>query len=469
MPRPGGGFDPLALLLLLLTAGCVTSPSAERPPTESVLAEPPARNELPPPRIGPPAESGLPAVSAQAGRPAPPLTLEDGYRLALRQSERLERGGEEVLQAFLRGRKALALALPRLDIEGRVTRQDEPPAFGGAAFFPIQREEYFLSFEVPIFSGFRERYARRQARAEEDGRKAALKDLREEIFLNVTEAFFGLLQARKEMAVREASLRWQEERGREAEARLKAGMLRRAEVELIRAEVARERSDLLRARQNAEVLRTALGFFIGFRPEGELADPETPRTEVSDVPGLVAEAQQVRQDLRALEKEVDAASEEVRVVLGEYWPRIRLEGEYYGRREGSASDVDWEARLNGELPLFDGGLLRARLREAHSRRRQAQLTRDEARRRIEQEVQQAAAQLAAARSLVEALRQQLQAAEESDRLVKAEFDRGLATNLEVLTAQNLLLRSQIDLEREMLEERIQDARLRRLLGRPLAP
>jgi outer membrane protein len=450
----------LALLVAALAGGCVTRPSREHPPVQQALAEPPERNELPRPRLPSPPE---------ASQALEKLSLQDCRRLALEQSERLESAGEDVLQTQILARKALASAMPKLGVTGKLAQLEEAPSFGGAVMFPEKTDEYYLYLQIPIFSGFKEFQALRQAKSLEAGQKAQIKHLRDGILLNVTDAFYRTLQAQTEVQVRRTALQVQEERLRDAESREKAGVLRRTEVLLIRSQVARDRSNLVRAEQGLEVVRDVLGFLIGFRPPAVLVEAEVQPVGANDVEALIQEAQTSRQDIRALERQVEVARQGVKLALGDYYPKVRMEGELYGDRDGTSKDTDWEARLFAELPIFDGGLRKANLREAFSRVRQAELARDALRRNVEQQVRQAVAELRSSDSLLKALQEQLQASQESYLRTKAEFDRGVATNLEVITAQNLALLSQVDLERERFEQRIKETRLKQAIGRPLLP
>ncbi len=99
------------------------------------------------------------------------------------------------------------------------------------------------------------------------------------------------------------------------------------------------------------------------------------------------------------------------------------------------------------VPIFEGGRIRADVAGANSSLRQAELDLSQQERRVRTQVETAWRELLSDMGIVTSLESRVASAEENYKLVQEEYRSGLATNLEVFTAQNQLLSGRLDLER----------------------
>ena len=121
--------------------------------------------------------------------------------------------------------------------------------------------------------------------------------------------------------------------------------------------------------------------------------------------------------------------------------------------------------MNVRWSLFDGGRVRAETAEAAANRRAVAARLRDFDSLIEVEIRQRTADLESAGASIDAADAGVRAATEARRVIAERFSAGVATNTDVLTAQNALLQAELDLTRARANSELAAARLQRALGR----
>ena len=115
--------------------------------------------------------------------------------------------------------------------------------------------------------------------------------------------------------------------------------------------------------------------------------------------------------------------------------------------EGSLENVDWDVQLALTIPLYAGGSLQSRVREAVSQSTQAELGASQARRQAEQEIRSVYQSVTFDRSRLEALEKATEAARKNYEVQRHDYRLGLVTNLDVLQAMTVFQENQRALDR----------------------
>ncbi len=384
------------------------------------------------------------------------LTLSECFRIAAAHNERIGRAREDQNEAVSLKSAARAAVLPSLSVENVYFQQNQveiaPSGDVGSAFaFAHRRNDLYLRLSQPIFSGLRDRNFLASTDRLIEASRRGVQEARRLLYADVAAAFYGVLQRQGEVETLEDSVAVERERLREVRARQEVGLARRTEYLLVEAQLAEDEADLTQARNALLVTRELLGFLMGRPVDGPLRDDVEPPAELGEVPPGAEEARRGRSDLQQLEQVVEAARYRLAVARGEYFPTVDLEARaYLDRRNVSvfAEETDWTAEVTVSVPLFDGGRARASVFNARADLARATLDRDERARRISLEVETAWRTLQSDLARLRTLETSVAAADESSRLVQEEYRGGLATNLEVITAHNLLLSSRLERERQ---------------------
>ena len=132
----------------------------------------------------------------------------------------------------------------------------------------------------------------------------------------------------------------------------------------------------------------------------------------------------------------------------------------------------WEGLFSGNIPIFTAGIVDANVRTAWSQLRQAWLADQRNRRTVSEQVRTACKNLKGSKLRIVDLRVEVSAARDALEQAQFSYNAGLATNLDVLTAQDQLRSSQLALATERLNFKlfyIQLLRSEGRLPRPVSP
>ncbi len=228
----------------------------------------------------------------------------------------------------------------------------------------------------------------------------------------------------------------------------------------------RERAALITARRDRDTLSTLLVRTLGLEAAGpvELAAlHDAGAAEFTKEPG------RARFELRALDARREAATHDRRAATRERWPRLQGFADYgvLGAAPNNSLST-WTAGFQASIPLFTSGRIESAVRAA--RHREAQV--DEERRRVEQaiaqEIAQARIEQGAARETLAAATRAAAAAAEALELARLRHDAGLATQLDVISAQGDLAQAEEDQIRARYDGLLAAARLAQARGHAAA-
>jgi outer membrane protein len=120
------------------------------------------------------------------------------------------------------------------------------------------------------------------------------------------------------------------------------------------------------------------------------------------------------------------------------------------------------ASLN--FPFFEGGLRVAELREALAKERQARLAYDDLKKTADIELRGACLDLETQRGALKYLEDQLVFAQDNFNAVLRQYDNGLATSLDVMDANSLLLNSEKNVAEALYAYQLAHLKVRKSSG-----
>lgn len=375
--------------------------------------------------------------------------MEECHRLALKQSEQIALRQELITETEGRFTQALSGILPRVAFSSSDKRQD---GTGSSAFTLKEVPERKFVMSQPLFSGFKEfaamaaTQAQKQARIQEKARAQQL------LFIDVADAFTLLTQQQQELEALAATRTALMERIEELKARERLGRSRPSEVASAETQRYRLEAEIEQVRSQEVTARQLLEFLTGLERIPPLKETDAP-LPIPDPIEVCLMKGAARPDLKAAEEASAQAQQEVRVAKADFWPTVGLEGNYFVERVGASKEVDWDAALKVEIPLYQGGQAAGAVKEASSKARQAKLRFSEIRRRAAQEIRETYTRYQSSLARVAALEKAHQAAEENHRLQAEEYSRNLVSNLEVLQALEALQEERRDLIQAEQESR----------------
>jgi len=438
----------------LLAAGCGSAEDRDRWRYERILYE-----EDPKVRSRDDARDRFDRLAARDE-----IALRDCYEMALHRSETLALSGEELVRIQTQYEQLVGSVLPYVSFRGTYSRQERAaaPGSGGSVertFIDHQRTQYQFAAHQPVFSGLREVYSIRQKNILYDAKERELRHARLLVFADVADAFYAILQVDRDLATTGDSHRLAQERLEELVQRNRAGISRRSEILAQEAEVASLQAALERLKGALAVAWEALRFLTGLPAPRKLSDVLPEPGELPPVQTYLDRARADRQDLRALERQIAAADQGVGIARADYLPTVDLDANYYTHREGFNKEIDWDVLLSFEIPIFEGGVAQARIREARSNVRSARFELERLLRDVALQINRAYADVKALQSEILSLEKAVTSAQENYEIVQAEYRRNIATNIEVLTAFTTLQQARLQRDRARYQVKLAGIRL----------
>lgn len=358
-----------------------------------------------------------------------PLSLFDCYRLAIKQSETIAIQQERIKEAEARFIQSLSGILPKASFSYSEKRQD---GTGRTSFTLREVPENKFVFSQPLFSGFKE-FAN-LARNRADRRKQVQEEIRAKqlLFTDVSDAFYLLLLYEEDLLTLGTIQSALIERIDELKKREELGRSRPSEVVSTEARLRRLEAELEKIRSEREVARQLLEFLTG---QGmiKVTDPLLPLDPLLTPEYCLTKAS-TRPDVLAAKEAYRMAQNQVTIARGEFLPQVGLDGNYYTKRVGNSSGVDWDVTLKMDVPIFNGGENIGKLKEALSIAKELKLQFSFTFRRAMLEIKNSFTQWQSSLARSESLKKALLATEKNYKMQKEDYRFNLVNNLDVLSA-----------------------------------
>jgi outer membrane protein len=298
-----------------------------------------------------------------------------------------------------------------------------------------------VTIEQPLFLGFRTKNSLKAAESAVRAGRESLRNTEQNVLLDAVTAFMDVAQAQAILSLRSQNLEFLREQVRAANDRLNVGEGTRTDVAQTNAALSLGLSDYAAAAATLAAANATYQMVVG-RPAdtiGAVKSVDALLTRTLDE--ALAKAHKNHPAILAAFFNIDVASFNVKVIEGEFLPRITLEGDIAHRDEsGGAEHVD-SASIVGRLsvPIYQAGEPDARARAAKETLGQRRIQHDLARDQVRQAAVAAWSQLEAARAQIEAADAQVAAQQLVLSGVIEERNVGQRTTLDVLDGQQDLI------------------------------
>lgn len=386
-------------------------------------------------------------AAVQPARGAGALTLDDYFTAALERSEVVATQLELIRQAEERLQQAESARLPTVSGVGTYTVQEEPPPGTVITSTTASRQTVTrLSATQPLFRGMREFAAIRQTEALRDAQNADYRHARLLLFNDVVQNFYAVLSLEQELRNVREEISQNLSREKDIQERVRIGRSRVSELLNVQATVSTLGALVEQLQGQLRVVREALAFLSGRDADTALRDSETLPAPLDPLADFLAGIES-RPDVQASRQRLAASRENVSVAQGAHRPSLDLNGNYYFDRPENLKDINWDVQLALTVPLYAGGSLQSKVREAASQRTQAELNLSQVRRLAEQEIRSLYQSVTYNTAQLAALGKATGAARHSYEAQNRDYRLGLVTNLDVLQALSAYQQNQRTLDR----------------------
>jgi outer membrane protein len=346
------------------------------------------------------------------------------------------------------------------DIQGTVTQTN--PDNAAAITTRSASQGVGLQIDQNIFNGFRTDNSVRQAESSVLSARETLRNNEQNVLFDAASAYMNVLRDTAILNLQRNNVEVIDEQLRQTRDRFNVGEVTRTDVAQAEARLAGARSQASLAEAN---LRTSIAVYrqvIGAEPRqlapGRPLDRLLPRSLESAMKIALDEHPAIIAALHG----VDVAELQVRIVEGELAPTLGLTGSLSYRNtnsnaggafggngdgggfgSGEQASASIVARLT--VPIYEGGEVYARARQAKETAGQRLLEADIIREQVRAAVISSWGQLEAARAQIMAAQAQVEASETALNGVREEARVGQRTTLDVLNAQQELLNARVNL------------------------
>jgi outer membrane protein len=346
------------------------------------------------------------------------LTLQEAVRRALESNLTLQSSRTEVTAADLQRRTLVASVLPKVNIQGAATENSEEVSFGSGSdqrvILPGTDWNYRLIVTQPIYAGSRERRALQQARLNVDVARQGVLSAEDQILTGVVADYLSVLEGESLLAVEQKNLELAGNRQKQAKDLFEAGETTRVEVLRAESDIKAAERRIASARQLRDAAESRLRLDLSIDGPAapiRVSEPGPLFPELPPEPALYTEAERLRPEISQAKTAVEIARLEVLKQKGALLPIVAAEGGWINQRSTFPSDQYGYFTLRLNVPLYQGGEVKARTATAQERQRQAEMRLESVLQTVREQVRLALLDLQTSDANLRLAREQLAAAE----------------------------------------------------------
>jgi len=402
---------------------------------------------------------------------ARPVTLEEAVDVASRNSPLLQQARANLRSSEAGATGSLSGFLPSIDFgygfsESQTGRLDDTGQSITTRSFTSR-----LRGNLTLFDGLRNYNELKASRTEVRAERATVEERRFDAILAAKTAFFNAVAARERVDVEAARVERQVEQLEFTRMLLLQGRATRSDTLRARVDLNDARLALLEAQNDTRSAEFALAEAMGVEERVAPAPEATLRVDTLrwNRDELMRIAVGRSPSVISAERRVDAANASVASSRSTFFPSLSVNGGWDWRNSDfPPANRSWSIAFSGNLPVFNG-----LQRESGVFRAQAQVDLSQAQRRsaelsVRTEVQDAYNQIETARAGLSLAEESVEAAREDLRVTQQRFREGVATSLDLRSAQIELSSAEVDVIRRRFDHEVGIAQLERLLGMSLA-
>ncbi|MCP3100869.1 TolC family protein [Myxococcus sp. K15C18031901] len=445
-----------------------TSKPADAPvaaPTEPVAPAATVTSEARPATAQPPSEA----------KAATSVTLEEAILRAMKANPQVAQATGNVTNAEAAERSAVGAYLPNLSASASGALSSSrriDPETGAVSSGSNDTYAAGLAASWNVFTGGQRGANRKQTQAQTGAAEAQLVAQRANAVLEVQRSFFEVLRAEGLEQVANSRIERAKQNAEAAERRLAVGSATRSDLLRAQLDHTNAREALRTAETQRESATLSLGRLIGEEgPVGArpMAD-EAPRPIALTPDALLVELEANAPAVLAAAATLKASEAGVSAAKATYLPTVRLSAGYDWFNQDpsfNGGSTSWSVRLGLAYPIFDGFLREERVQRARTSEMVSQAQLADTRRALRSGAAQALAQIRLSADRIGFSEQAVEVAREDLKVQQERYRLGATTILDLLTSQESLVQSEINLVSARFDYRIARAELEALAGRPL--
>lgn len=386
-------------------------------------------------------------------------TLHDLIKLANTQSESIKIAEDDVDIARQEEKRALSVLIPRATAYGSLTEyKNDTVASPDSQTLGIKLTQSFT------LNG-KELIALDVTRRMIESKELNLETVRSQYIFQVAQAYYNILSAQKFDEIARSDVQRLTSHRNAVKEKLNVGSVTKTDLFRAEAELSKALTEQKRSENGILQGKAALKNLVEIDPVFNLQRQDTNEIDTfqCSLEDIQTQALKNRSEIKEAKKNLEIAEKTVTFKKSDYWPTVELEGgyretdiQYASRPAHVKTDVE-DSYITGSLvfTLFDGGLRRATIKQAHIDQKKAEKALSLQEKRIILDSKTSFLDYETAKSTLENLKDELKYAEETFNAVQLQFKYGMADSIDIMDANTLLVSAQ---------RRISDARYKYYLS-----
>lgn len=274
------------------------------------------------------------------------------------------------------------------------------------------------------------------ARAEQNIAINDLEIYKQDLVYKVTEAYYRVLQAEGLKRVSEQALTQIKAHLETSQSLLAQGMIAPIDLNRINSQLFNLEHNLIKAENSYTMAIYNLNSILGIPLETmvNLENKLSYETHNIVLGEALQAAKQNRIEIANINEQQAILKGMVDIAKSNRRPQVIMNME-----SGLAG---WKVAIMGEVPIFDGGVNKSKIRQAEINFSQAEQSKEQVDQLIEFEVRSTYLNMIEAEKLVKVTEQGIIDSKESFRISQVKYNEGVATNIEVIDAQSALIEAE---------------------------
>lgn len=338
---------------------------------------------------------------------------------------------------------------------------------GGVTLYNNNFDNKF-TLTKPLYTGGKLEGLIQQAKLGLDVAMLSVTKSKQQVQLDATTGYFGVLQARNLVNVSQEAVNSMAEHLKNVEAQFSAGTVAKSDLLRSDVELANSQQTLIKAQNSYDLAIANLNNVIGLPLSSEIRLKEDLIYEqfAMDMEECIKTALQNRPEAIQADKTVEAAKEGIKVAKSDYKPTVALNASNDWNDEDfvGTKNNNWSASIIASFNVFDSGSTNAKIRQAEAALLQTQEQARQSKDNIQLETRQAYLNMREAEKRIETSSVTVTKAQEDCQIADVRYSAGVGTNIDVIDAQLALTNARTNYVQALYDYNTSKAKLEKAMG-----
>ena len=411
----------------------------------------------------------LSPVNAGDQPSAKDLTLDECISIALSQNPRIVTATQRAIENRERVAVRRGIKLPQIEFRADALTYDRLPPNKEKILGGGTTDVYSaLNLSMLLFSSGRAEAGIDAAAARFYASQQELRRSRQDVAFEVNRSYYNVLRLKAILASNHEAVKQMDHY--QAVAKEKNEIGKAPKLDVLRAEV--QLADVTQAEilslNQLDIARLELLNAMGIQDQCVLINPisdDTPAACFNKPDEFLQEAFKTNPDYLRTQYLTQAAQRDVTVARSEFGPNLSLIASYNGEGSSTPDVTNWFAGFALNVPIYTGGITRARVGEAKAVVEQNKSTTDLVSQRMTLAVRSAVLSTQDAANRLAATRKSVEQAQEALNIAQEKYSVGLGSTTEVIDTQVALAQAQTNYAQALYDGKVAIAALNYAIGR----